>query len=88
MRRQERPDLQIVTIAFLGFTLQHGEIGQQKLSQGPQQAFCGARRIPFSDNPYHESPLSQIAGAALAPATAFQFGRKDFREVAANAVAY
>jgi len=88
MRRERRPDGQVMAIALFGFALQDGQVGQQQIAQRPLQTLFHLRRIPVRDNPHRQSPLSQILSAALAPAPTLQFWREDFREVAANAVAY
>ena len=88
MWRQHGPDGDIVLVSFLGIALEDGYIGQQELAQRPQKALPDAIGIPVGDNPDHVSPFAQVLGAALFPAAALQFGREDFREVLANAVAY
>jgi hypothetical protein len=87
MRRQHRPYLQVVFVTLLRLLLQERNVGEQEISQRPHQALAHADRIPVSHNTKYVSPLAQVLGAALDPAAALQFGREDFGEVLANAVA-
>ena len=87
MGRQRGPDRQVVIVTIESLTLQNCQVGQEEISQGPQQPFANLRRVPLRDNPHHVSPFAQVLGAALEPAAALQFGSEDLREVAANAVA-
>jgi hypothetical protein len=87
VRRQRRPDLQVVFIASLRLAPQNRDISEQEIAQRPKDTFLDSIGIPISHGTRYIAPLAQVLSAALDPAAALQFRCEDFREILAYAVA-